>query len=673
VPLATRARTVMTLSDVAGLARVARPVVTMWRERPLVAGIERPFPEAVDRASRVEHFDANDIVRWLTDTGRGKNPDAAADAAAYAMPRALLDGAEPSPAALDGAEALLCLRMLRGIDLGTMGADDLLDLAEEADPDDTVLFAEIESLGERATPLAAWIDNLVDAAYGALIAFDRLTARRRLTAPQRRVQLRPEADALIAQIAAALVADLGEGAVVTDATGGPTDLVRAVMDRIGEGTSTAVRVHTRHGRRRALVADWPQAETPHGPGLVLAQLPSVARPDASAAEILQAVDDLQLDHDDTQRAVFVAPSDVLCDALGDATLDGVRSSIIRLGRLRAAVRLPRGLLVGSPRQALGLWVIGPERNTVPLAERWVATADLSDALLTPDVLTDLATDIVAVMGERPLGRAHAFRFARVTMTASLLAGGGAIVPVGVRPARLNVVSSASIAAQVAALVAEVGETVERVGAAGRLHVGPSTRQPGMTSCSLADALTSRAATVVKGARFDPHLATAQGPVRVLGVADLSDPVAPRRGVDPLEVEVRHPAARRTEPGDVVFCTAPRPASVVDRDGYSFVAYPARVLRCRPGSGLVPEAVAATINAQPARSRDWRAWHVPTVDPADADTLGVALRYIEDERRAAYQRLSRLHNLTTRLVDGVATRAITVTAPDPTIATPTEGR
>lgn len=242
MPLATRARTVMTLSDVAGLARVARPVVTMWRERPLVAGIERPFPEAVDRASRVEHFDANDIVRWLTDTGRGKNPDAAADAAAYAMPRALLDGAEPSPAALDGAEALLCLRMLRGIDLGTMGADDLLDLAEEADPDDTVLFAEIESLGERATPLAAWIDNLVDAAYGALIAFDRLTARRRLTAPQRRVQLRPEADALIAQIAAALVADLGEGAVVTDATGGPTDLVRAVMDRIGEGTSTAVRV-----------------------------------------------------------------------------------------------------------------------------------------------------------------------------------------------------------------------------------------------------------------------------------------------------------------------------------------------------------------------------------------------------------------------------------------------
>jgi len=673
VSAATHVRMVMTLSDVAALARVARPVVTMWRERLVVAGVEQPFPEAVDRAGRVEFFDTDDIVRWLADTGRGKNPDAAADAAAHAVPRALLDGAEPSPAGLDGAEALLCLRTLRAGDLGSMGGDDLLDLAEEADPDDKVLFAEIESLGERAIPLAEWIDDLVDAAYGAIPALDRITARRRLTASQRRVQLRPEADALIAEIAAALVADLGEGAVVTDATDGPTDLLRAVMDRISEGTDTAVRVRARHGRRRALIAGWPQSDTPRGPALVLAQLPSVGRPNASAADILQAVDDLQLDLDETQRAVFVAPADVLCDTLGDAALDGVRSSIIRLGRLRAAVRLPRGLLVGSPRQALGLWVLGPERTTVPLAERWVATADLSDAPLTPDVLTDLATDIVAAMGDRPLGRAHAFRFARVTMTAPLLAGGGGIVPVGVRPARLNVVSSASVAAQVAALAAEVAETVEAAGAAARLRVDPSTRAAGMPSCSLADALASGAATVVKGARFDAELATAHGPVRVFGVEDLSDLVALRRGVDPLEVEVRHPAARRTEPGDVVFCPAPRPAAVVDRDGYSFVAYPARVLRCRPGTGLVPEAVAATINAQPATSRDWRAWHVPTVDPADADTLGAALRDIENERRAAYQRLSRLQNLTTRLVDGVATRAISVTAPDPTATITTEGR
>jgi len=673
VSAATHVRMVMTMSDVAALARVARPVVTTWRERPVVAGVEHPFPETVDCAGRVELFDTDDIVRWLADTGRGKNPDAAADAAAYAVPRALLDGAEPTPAALDGAEALLCLRTLRGVDLGTLGADDLLDLAEEADPDDTVLFAEIESLGARATPLAAWVDDLVDAAYGAVPALDRLTARRRLTASQRRVQLRPAADAVIAEIAAALVADLGEGGVVTDATDGPTDLLRAVMDRIGEGSDTAVRVRTRHGRRRALIADWSQVNSPDGPGLVLAQLPGVARPNASAGDILQTIDDLQLDLDETQRAVFVAPADVLCDRLGDAALDGVRSSIIRLGRLRAAVRLPRGLLVGSPRQALGLWVLGPERTTAPLAGRWVATADLSDAPLTPDVLIDLAADIVAAIGERPLGRAHSFRFARVTMTAPLLAGDGAIVPVGVRPARLIVVSSASVAAQVAALVAEVGETVETMGAAGSLRVSPSTREPGMPSCSLADALASGAATVVKGARFDADLATLRGPVRVFGVEDLSDPVAPQRGVDPLEVEARHPAARRTEPGDVVFCPAPRPTAVVDRAGYSFVAYPARVLRCRPGSGLVPEAVAATINAQPAASRDWWAWHVPTVDPADTDTFGAALRDIEDERRAAYQRLSRLQNLTSRLVDGVATRAITVNAPDLTATITTEGR
>lgn len=670
MPVATRPHTVMSLGDVAALARVARPVVSMWRERSVVAGVEHPFPEAVGEGGRTERFDTDDVVRWLAQTGRGKNPDAAADAAAHAVPIALLGGGEPDPAAIDGAEALLCLRTVTGVDLGPLPADDLLDLAEEADPDDEFLFAEIASLGARAVPLAGWVDDLVDAAYGPAPALDRITARRRFTPSQRRALLRPEAAGVIAEIAAALVAEIGEGAVVSDATEGATDLIGAVMHRVGEGADVAVRVRSRPGRRRARIARWAQDDSSRGSGLVLAQFPSVERPDASAEDILQALDDLQLDLVESHRAVFVAPADVLCDDLDDSALDGLRSTILRLGRLRAAVRLPRGLLVGSPRRGLGLWVLGPERDPAPLDQRWVATADLGDAVLTPDVLADLATDIVTAMGDRPLGRAHAFRFARVAMTAGLLAGGGAIVPVGVRPARLHLVSPASVATQVTALVAQLADTARTSSAVDHVRVDPSTRQSGMPSCTVADALASGAAKLVKGVRFDPDLVTAEGAVRLFRVDDLTLPDAPRRGVDPFEVEARHPAAHRTEPGDVVFGASPRAAAVVDRDGYAFLAYPARVLRCRGGSGLVPEAVAAAINAQPATSRDWRAWPVPTVDPADADALATALRAVEDEQHAASARLAQLHDLITRLVDGVAARAVTVTPPDPIT---TEGR
>lgn len=673
MPVATRPRTVMSLGDVAALARVSRPVVSMWRERLAVDGVEHPFPEAVEQLGRAERFDTDDVVRWLAQTGRGKNPGAPADAAAHAVPLELLKDGEPDTAALDGAQALLCLRTITGADLGPLDGDDLLDLAEAADPDDDFLFTEIASLGAGAIHVGGWIDDLVDAAYGPVPALERLTARRRFTPSQRRAQLRCEGAAAMAEIAAALVAELGEGAVVCDATEGPTDLLGAVMGRLGDGADVAVRMRTRPGRRRACIAGWNQDDSSRESDLFVAQFPTVDRPNASAEHILQALDDLQLDLNENQWAVFLAPAEVLCDSLDDAALDGMRSSILRLGRLRAAVRLPRGLLVGSPRQALGLWVLGPERDTAPLDHRWVATADLGDTALTPEVLSDLATDIVSAMGDRTLGRAHAFRFARVSMTAGLLAGGGAIVPVGVRPIRLNLVSPASITTQVTALLTQLADATRTPNAVSHLRVEPSASETGMPSCSVATALASGALKVAKGVRFDPDLEAGGGAVRLLGVEDLIPPGATRRGVDPLEVEARHPAARRTEPGDVVFGTTPRPAAIVDRDGYAFLAYPARVLRCRPGSGLVPEAVAAAINAQAASSRDWKAWPIPRVHPADADALAAALRAVEDEERAAYARLSLLHDLTTRLVDGFTSRAITVSNTDATEPVTTKGR
>lgn len=69
----------MTLSDVALLARVQRPVVSMWRKRS--SGSVLPFPAAAAWDKGVELFDARDVTDWLQATGRGNNPEARKDVA----------------------------------------------------------------------------------------------------------------------------------------------------------------------------------------------------------------------------------------------------------------------------------------------------------------------------------------------------------------------------------------------------------------------------------------------------------------------------------------------------------------------------------------------------------------------------------------------------------------
>ena len=51
-----------------------------------------------------------------------------------------------------------------------------------------------------------------------------------------------------------------------------------------------------------------------------------------------------------------------------------------------------------------------------------------------------------------------------------------------------------------------------------------------------------------------------------------------RRVDTLDLRLFYPAARFTEPGDVVFCTTPRVAAWVDHEGGSVVPAPPRIVR-----------------------------------------------------------------------------------------------
>ena len=70
----------LSMGDIARLAKVKRPVVSMWRQRQRTRVGSVAFPEPAV-TSPAERFRADDVLQWLEDTGRGNNPDAAIDMA----------------------------------------------------------------------------------------------------------------------------------------------------------------------------------------------------------------------------------------------------------------------------------------------------------------------------------------------------------------------------------------------------------------------------------------------------------------------------------------------------------------------------------------------------------------------------------------------------------------
>ncbi len=122
-----------------------------------------------------ERFDADAVLEWLELTGRGNNPDVRADCAAFASPKGM--STQDDEIVFDGLAALLCLKGISGARLASLTDDDLLDLADEADPDDEFLMSEISALGPRLRPLRCYADTPADACYNCTEAFEQLFGR----------------------------------------------------------------------------------------------------------------------------------------------------------------------------------------------------------------------------------------------------------------------------------------------------------------------------------------------------------------------------------------------------------------------------------------------------------------------------------------------------------------
>src|SRR5436305_2059756 len=156
----------LTLPDIATLAGVQRAVVSMWRRRPRVRGQLMPFPDPVQPAGPVERFRRDEIVVWLSRTGRGNNSEHRLDAPALSA---------PAGAALDDLVTLLCLYTHSDGDseLADLTSAQREYLARRIDPADNFLLTEVRHLPVNDEALR-FVDDLVGASLGLADALSRL-------------------------------------------------------------------------------------------------------------------------------------------------------------------------------------------------------------------------------------------------------------------------------------------------------------------------------------------------------------------------------------------------------------------------------------------------------------------------------------------------------------------
>lgn len=671
----------MTLRDIAVLARVQRPVVTMWRSRPhLAAG---SFPPPVAQVDGRDRFARADVVAWLAASGRGNNPEVAQDAPMYTRPPV------PTPAGAALTQALLVVAAVTDEPLASLDREDLLDRTDEVDPDDRMAWAEIATASPSdLAACAAYVDGLVGASRGPQEALAHL--RR----DPSRFAMTPDDGApaqAVVQLAGALAQALADcqrllGPVpVADPTGCSADLVlgalaaRPAADREGvlirpvtptdspqraEVTRESWRVLALHDASPAPIAvdEEGHIDIP-GAAVIVGRYP---HPGASAARplrVLEDIDDMLVQLKDDQRAVVLGPAAILTDALrGRVALR--RRRILDTGRLRALVRLSPGSTPAAPQRRLALWVFGP----TPVAgnfrgEGRTVVADLAGLDLAR-IGDDLITDVVAAVEDRPQpgaddsqGRAHVFAVARYQRTFQVLARDGDLVPRDLRaaPRRATgdsaqaVAAARAVARPLAGVGVEVGARAEPIGAAvtvralldgGRLRLLPGTR-------------------LLDEEILTPDQAVAA--LTVVGVPELCDGMWPgRRVVDHLAFTAAHPRAARTEAGDVVFCTGAQAAAWVDPRGGTVVQAPARCLRVQPQDGHADRVLPRILASDLARGREgqWRAISTRLVPATDAASLAPALDALAAAREETLRRLDDLDLLTEAMTLGAVETRLT---------------
>ncbi|UQX13211.1 hypothetical protein M5I08_18660 [Candidatus Mycobacterium methanotrophicum] len=606
-----------TLQDVADLAKVRRPVVSMWRKRPIVRGVSIPFPAPVEITDGVARFARDEVVEWLTRTGRGNNAEHAYDAPAVAVP----DGV-----ALEDVVTLLCWHVLTGQELAGTSLPHRVGLAEEFDPDDLSLLREIRGV-QASEALLTYVDDLVEASFGPPDALARLEqGRLKRTLGAR--ELTRAAVEMLGWIVEAAATHLEHEPVVMRAD----DWV--ALD-IAAACELGVVSNDRALRRRAVIRGIAVGEPAARPRISVSSLVGLDIGDA-----LDRADDVVVALDEDDVAVLLGPAAALSDELA-ATLQQRRATTLRVGNLVAAIRLPRGLWREAHRQSLALWICLGGAN----AQRpWVADLGVVDHLERGDIAADIA-------GALAQTEDRAFRYARRIDLASVLAA-GSVVPRGVRAPTLREADPARHLERVHAATLTTTSPLEPLD----VLVEPSPGRFRLLYRSLGELHERKHLIVKRGSRIDFADASPDGTVPVLPAE-----MARRVALDPIDAARKYPRAARTDPGDVIFIEKPRPRAWVDPVGGAMVASPARIIRLQESAEIGPTVLATVINEMAAVGSEWKTWTVPAMRRDEAARLEAALMRADEFEREARRRADAARDLKTALINGVAAGALTLDA------------
>lgn len=617
----------LTLQDVADLARVRRPVVSMWRNRPRVRGQHVPFPDPVEFSGGMERFRREDIVEWLERTGRGNNTEADLDAPALSV---------PDDVALDELVTWLCLAALTGEELAETTAENRITLAHGVDPDDRVLFREVGASMPAVCTLR-FIDDLVEASYGPREALDRLEQGRAARALGTR-DLTSNAIDLIHAVADACALHLDPEGVPLVHVGPASSVTLALADTFTHLVVPGDTPELRDIRRRAAIREIETVDDAPVPSVCL--LSAIGRP---ADEVLDLVDNLVLDLGEGELAVVIGPAGALCDEL-QGEQERHRAQTLRSESLAVALRLPRGMWREAHRQALGVWVCATGGFTQrPLV------ADV--AAFTRDELDlgDLASDVTGALAA---AGGRAFRYLRPHDLPPILSARAVVVPRGVRAVRLATTEIERHLAVINAATLVTGEPI-------RPFDVLAERAPGamlLRRRSLGELKDLGHVRVLRGSRIDPGHYNPAGSVTVLSATDSRGTAR----LDPFDAARLYPRAVRTDLGDVVLTERPRPTAMVDDHGGSLVASPSKILRIGSQAGIGPHAVAAIINRLPDEPTEWQTWNVPILDTSEVGRLEEALLTAADHEITLRRHLDATRDLVTAMIDGVAAGAVTLT-------------
>ena len=664
----------VSLPDIARLANVQRPVVSVWRTRS--RGTAFPFPESKLKNGAQELFASEEIIEWLQATGRGNNPEFKEDSAAHAT---------LARENFSLITALLALQQFLGQPLAQFSSIELLDAADELDPDDDFIYSEIDAAQDDLAFIVDYVDKLVDASYGALPAFESLFKdrfRANETALSR-TALSESARRLVAKCAIELsVPDT----TFHEASSNGSDLIYTLMQLVDESTTlqiqlpkgikteqTESRLTTR--RLKMLVASnesfmFSTQPAAARPVVHLAQFPAPGKLDDDPLAILHAIDDLVLELNPNQSAIVIAPASVLVNATENKEVTNIRASILRMGRVRAAALLPQGHFLFKPRTALGLWVIGQEDSSIPLAERRIMLADLSELPLEDSVSDDFVADLAASLMDHHGIRAHSFRFAQWGFTSSLIARSQGLVPrnrTQRRVLRTDISSIAKSQIEFEKHLAALNQTSEarpRLNWVMRLRESEGKIGEQVGFSTLGELVAARQVRLIAGTRFanDTLQSEIQHGVSVWNAGDIRKGL-PSGDISYIDLAQTYGRAVLTEPGDIIFTSAGSPVAVVDTIGTRAVNFPARILRINStsDSGLHPEILAADIWA--SQSSQWRRWAVRKVPPDTYQHMRRVLQILEEERQAAARRLELLNSMSSQITNALLSGGLEILIPE----------